>query len=73
MHWGTIMFGLDTFDYPIQQLQAYWHERRGELQGKQLHTVKCGQTLQLTWQPAHQVSTQATSSPTTHQIEGLMQ
>jgi L-ascorbate metabolism protein UlaG (beta-lactamase superfamily) len=72
MHWGTIMFGLDTFDYPIQQLHAYWHERRGELQDKQLHTVKCGQTLPLTWQPAHQASAQTASSPSTKQIESLL-
>jgi L-ascorbate metabolism protein UlaG (beta-lactamase superfamily) len=61
MHWGTIMFGLDTFDYPIKQLQAYWHERSSELQNRQLHVVKCGQPVQFAWQPAQQITT----SPTT--------
>ena len=72
MHWGTIMFGLDTFDYPIQQLQAYWHERQGELQNKQLHTIKCGQALQLAWQPAHQAPSEALTTTIPHQTESLL-
>lgn len=54
MHWGTIMFGLDTFELPLINLKLYWHERRNELSDKVLHIVKFGEQHKCTWQPAEQ-------------------
>ncbi len=62
MHWGTFMFGFDTFKLPIQRLERSWHEQSIKLAGKHLNIVKFGQALTL-----DQPVVQPTSSLPSHE------
>lgn len=43
MHWGTFMFGIDSFIAPIQGLMDQWEKGGLQFANKQLHVVKCGE------------------------------
>jgi len=46
MHWGTFPFGVESFDYSINQLKATWQQVSLAIPGKILHVSKVGQRLQ---------------------------
>lgn len=43
MHWGTFMFGIDSFLTPIQRLLAHWKQQEQALTQRQLWIGKIGQ------------------------------
>lgn len=43
MHWGTFVFGLDSFYLPIQRLNECWKAHASKLNDKSLHVIKFGQ------------------------------
>jgi L-ascorbate metabolism protein UlaG (beta-lactamase superfamily) len=53
MHWGTFVFGLDSFILPIERITKAWAQQKMDTAGAQLHLLKMGQSVQLSaGQPA---------------------
>ncbi len=61
MHWGTFVFGLDSFYLPIERLIASWGSKE-ELRTKTLHVIKFGEQRMFTTRPGVIYSSLETSS-----------
>lgn len=47
MHWGTFLFGVDTFEGPLTRLQEAWNHHQLDAKDKKLTILKVGQSTTL--------------------------